>query len=168
MPTPGTVMVLGVGNVLLTDDGVGSVVAQSLIDDPLPFPEGTRILDGGTLGLELITELDDVALLVFVDAVDHRAEPGAISVWSGKEVSRVFSRPLSVHQVGVGELLGTLQLAGRFPPEVWVVGVQPADLEPAVGLSPPVEAAVPALRQKVLEVVRDAWEQLGGQSPAEA
>ena len=151
MTVPATV-VLGVGNLLLGDDGVGVHVADRLAEGGLG-PE-VRIMDGGTLGLDLLPELDGVRRLVIVDAVDHRMPAGTVGTWRGEDVVRIFSRPLSVHQVGVDALLGTMRLVGTLPPEVVVVGVQPADLEPGIGLSEPVAAAVPALIRLVRAAAR--------------
>jgi hydrogenase maturation protease len=143
-------MVLGVGNLLLGDDGVGVHVVRDLQEHPDDLPEGTRVVDGGTFGLELAPRLYDVRRLVIVDAVDHRAAAGHVGVWRGDDVARVFSHPVSVHHVGVDALLGALTLVDAAPAEVTVVGVQPADVTPGIGLSEPVRAAMPALRASVV------------------
>lgn len=143
------VIVLGVGNLLLSDDGVGVHVAQALAEDPDLLPPGTQIMDGGTFGLDLAPHLRGVARLVIVDAVQHHASPGHIGTWRGEDVATIFAHPMSVHQVGVDALLGALQLLGVSPPEVVVVGVEPADFEPGLDLSEPVAAALPELMATV-------------------
>lgn len=151
------VLVLGVGNLLLGDDGVGPVVAQELHADPAGLPVGVRVLDGGTLGLELTAAIDDrVATLVLVDAAAHGGEPGDVATWTGEEVARVFDRPMSVHQAGVESLLGALTLMNRMPARVVVVGVEPASTEPGVGLSAAVAAAVPEACARVVAAARGA------------
>ncbi len=142
-------MVLGVGNLLLSDDGVGVSVAQALAENPDRLPSGTTIMDGGTFGLDLAPHLRDVDRLVIVDAVAHGSHPGHIGVWRGEDVARLFGNPLSVHQVGVDALLGALTLLGAVPPEVYVVGVEPDSVEPGVGLSEPVAEALPRLLDEV-------------------
>ncbi len=144
------VMILGVGNLLLGDDGVGVHLAQWLQGEPTGLPKGTEVLDGGTFGLDLAPHLKGVTRLIIVDAAAHGSVPGHVSTWRGEDVSRVFGRPLSVHQVGVDALLGALTLMGWMPPEVTLVGVEPRDLEPSVDLSPPVAAALPAMRELVV------------------
>ena len=146
------VMVLGVGNLLLTDDGVGVSVAQTLAETPDKLPGGTTIMDGGTFGLDLAPRLRDIDKLVIVDAVAHGSPPGHIGVWHGEEVARLFGNPLSVHQVGVDALLGALTLLGAVPPEVLVVGIEPFSVEPGVGLSEPVAEALPRLIDEVAKV----------------
>lgn len=140
-----TVIVLGVGNLLLSDDGVGVHVAQALARSPGALPAGARIMDGGTFGLDLAPHLRGVARLVIVDAVQHQAVPGHVGTWRGEDVARVFAHPMSVHQVGVDALLGALMLLGVSPPEVVVVGVEPGLVEPGLGLSDAVAAALPLL-----------------------
>ncbi|MFI0432605.1 MAG: hydrogenase maturation protease [Candidatus Nanopelagicales bacterium] len=157
--TAPTVLILGVGNLLLGDDGVGVHVAQSLsTHPPVGLPAGTQIMDGGTFGLDLAPYLRGVERLVIIDAVEHRALPGHLQTWRGEDVARIFSHPMSVHQVGVDALLGAMQLLGSLPPEVIVVGVQPADVEPGVGLSDAVAQALPELRALVVAAARGATE----------
>jgi hydrogenase maturation protease len=149
-------LVLGCGNLLAGDDGVGPEVARRLASAPVP--EGVEIVDGGTLGLDLLPLLDNQDVLVLVDAVDTShvepaqppAPPGAISVWEGADVARVFAVPLSVHEVAVADLLGAAALAGRLPRRVVVVGVQPHSTQTGVGLSATVDAAVPQAVETVL------------------
>lgn len=153
------VLVLGCGNLLAGDDGVGPEVVRRLTEAGLP-PD-VKAVDGGTLGLDLLPLLDGQDLLVLVDAVDAtrlrpQASPpaaGTVSLWEGAAVARAFAVPLSVHEVAVADLLGAAMLAGRLPAEVALVGVQPHTLEPGVGLSPDVNAAVPAAMALVGEVV---------------
>lgn len=152
-----SVIVLGVGNLLLSDDGVGVHVAQALMRDPSVLPAGTVIMDGGTFGLDLAPHLRGVARLVIVDAVHHHQTPGHIATWQGAEVARVFAHPMSVHQVGVDALLGALQLLGVSPPEVAVVGVEPEYLEPGLQLSEPVSRAMPLLIDSVVAAAHGSF-----------
>ena len=129
VPSPRTVLVLGVGNVLLTDDGVGSVVAQSLLDDPLPFPEGTRIMDGGTLGLALVPLLLDTTHVLLFDAVAHRGEPGTLIVARDDEIPALMGgNKMSLHQVGMNDILASLELLNHKPAHFTVVGIKPVEL----------------------------------------
>lgn len=140
-----TVLLLGVGNLLLGDDGVGVHVVQHLADRPQDLPAGTDLLDGGTFGLDLSPRLRGVDRLVIVDAVAHGQPPGTVGTWLGDDVARIFARPLSVHQVGVEALLGAALLLGISPPEIVLVGVEPADVSPGVGLSDAVRRTFPGL-----------------------
>jgi hydrogenase maturation protease len=153
-------LVLGVGNLLLQDEGVGIHVVQAITraagTPGGALPEGTRVVDGGTLGLDLLPLLDDADGVVLVDAAELRREPGAVAVLRGGDLASAIAGHLSIHQVGIGDLLAVARLAGSLPEQVALVAIQPADIAPGLELSPDVAAALPA----ALEVVRrEAWAQ---------
>jgi hydrogenase maturation protease len=140
-----TLLVLGVGNVLLRDEGVGVRVAREVAElGPDAVPPGTRVVDGGTLGLDLLPMIEDAAGVVMVDAVNLRVTPGAVAVLRGPELHAALAQHVSPHQVGVGDLLSAARLAGALPDLVALVAVQPELIEIGLDLTPLVEAAVPA------------------------
>jgi hydrogenase maturation protease len=151
----GPLLVLGVGNVLLRDEGVGIHVVrrlEALGADALP--PGTTIVDGGTLGLDLLPMLEDAAAVVMVDAVDLRAEPGAVDVLRGATLHAALAGHISPHQVGVGDLLAAARLAGSLPDRVSLVAIQPGAIEVGLELTPAVEAALPAAVELTLAELR--------------
>src|SRR5512142_2966121 len=137
----GAPLVLGVGNSILGDDGVGVHVVRAL-DGCGALPEGTEVVDGGTGGLSLLPLLVDATSLVLVDAVDVGAAPGTVHVLYGEDLYGGLVR-LSVHQVGAADLVAAARLTGQLPDGVVLVGVQPECLSPGARLSPAVTAAVP-------------------------
>lgn len=142
----GDPLILGIGNVLLRDEGVGVVVArrlETLLDagDPA-FPPGTRIVDGGTLGLDLLPMLGEAEAAVLVDAVDLGRPPGTVVVLRDGAVEATLTGHVSPHQVGVGDLVAAARLLGSMPRAFALVGIQPASIEVGLDLSPDVEAAV--------------------------
>lgn len=143
----GPILVIGVGNVLLRDEGVGVRVARELHrvagEGTLEIPEGTRIVDGGTLGLDLLPLIEDARALLMIDAVDLRAAPGTIRVITGGELHGALAAHVSPHQVGIGDLLAAARLMDTLPEAVSLVAIQPADISVDLALSPEVEAAVP-------------------------
>jgi hydrogenase maturation protease len=140
-----TLLVVGVGNVLLRDEGVGVRVAREVAElGPDAVPPGTRVVDGGTLGLDLLPMIEDAAGVVMVDAVDLRVAPGAVAVLRGPDLHAALAQHVSPHQVGVGDLLSAARLAGALPDLVALVAVQPELIEIGLDLTPLVEAAVPA------------------------
>jgi hydrogenase maturation protease len=149
-------IVLGIGNILLTDDGVGVHAVRALAEDA-GLPPGTEVVDGGTGGLSLLPIVRDATALVLVDAVDVGAPPGSVHVLTGADLYAGLVR-LSVHQVGAADLLAAARLTGGLPADVVLVGVQPASLAPDVRLSAPVAAALPA----VLAAVREWCHRLCG------
>lgn len=145
----GDAVVLGVGNVLLSDDGVGPRVVGELRRlarrDAGMLPVDTRLVDAGTLGVDALVEAAGASLVVVVDAVDLGLEPGSVVVMrDGGMAGDIACRTDrgSVAQDGVGNLLALGRLAGWLPDVVALVGVQVAGTSPGTGLSDEVEAAV--------------------------
>lgn len=155
-------LVLGLGNRLMRDDALGVLAVQALLQR-YSFPEEVRLVDGGTLGLDLLPQLEDVERLLIVDAMDMGAEPGSVFRLEGVEVPRAFAAKLSIHQMGVQDLLGLAELRGHLPTELVVWGAQPESIEMGLELTPVLERTF----ENVLDgVVREltAW----GQPPARA
>lgn len=152
---PDPVVVLGIGNILLTDDGVGVHVVRALLaeDDP-GLPPGTELVEGGTGGLSLLPTVRDAGALVLVDAVDLNAEPGSVHVLTGDDLYSRLVR-LSVHQVGASDLLAAARLIGGLPERVVLVGVQTASLATDLRLSPAVAAALPTAVDAVRRCCRE-------------
>jgi hydrogenase maturation protease len=143
-------VVLGVGNLIMSDEGVGVRVVQQLEHDPY-LPAGTVCIDGGTSTHELLADLEDLDLLVIVDAVSADAPPGTVVRLEGATIPSSFSNELSPHQHGINDLLATLHLLGRAPQRVVLLGVVPECIALGMGLSPSVSAAVPDLCVQVAE-----------------
>ena len=138
---PGSVAVIGLGNVLLGDDGFGpSVVA--LLRAGWQFPDAVELVDAGTPGLHLIASVYGRDALVLIDAVSGPGAPGAIHCYRREELERLPILPrVSPHDPAVLEALAMAELAGRAPQSVLVVGAVPASLEMGAPLSTPVRAA---------------------------
>lgn len=148
-------MVIGIGNIILSDDGVGVHAARCLQDDAR-LPAGVTILDGGTLGLDLAPFVSDAHRLLFLDAVNSDEPPGTLTRMKGTDLlSQTHSR--SVHQLGVADLIAALTLVSSEPQDIVVLGVQPANTEWGTSLSPEVEAALTSLVDAALEQLR-LWE----------
>jgi hydrogenase maturation protease len=146
----GAIVAIGLGNVLLRDDGVGVRVIEALgavgAGDPGALPAGTRTLDGGTLGLDLLSALEGARAVLFVDAVDLGDAPGTVRVLHDDELTAAGGPRAgsgASRTTGLGELLAVACLLGRLPPAVALVGVQPGDIDLGLTLSAPVLAALP-------------------------
>lgn len=142
-------LVLGLGNLLLEDDGVGSAAVARLADGYEP-PADVRVLDGGTLGLSLLPYLEDADAVILVDAVKADAPPGALVRLDGDEVAPAVATRLSPHQVGVADLLDGARWLNRYPRQVVLLGLVPQSMELSVGLSPRVGSALPALVDRIV------------------
>jgi len=146
-------LVLGLGNMLLEDDGVG-VAAVGLLEDRYELPEGVRLLDGGTLGLSLLPHLEDAEAVILVDAIRADGAPGTFVRLDGDEVAPAVATRLSPHQVGVADLLDGARWLDRYPARVVLLGLVPESMELSVGLSPRVRPALPALVERIAEEAR--------------
>jgi hydrogenase maturation protease len=138
----GTV-VIGVGNIILSDDGVGVHAARKLQDDPR-LPAGVSIIDGGTMGLELGPFVSDASRVLILDAVNTGEIPGTLTRMTGRDLLGT-SRGRSVHQLGVADLIATLALTSTRPQDIVVLGLQPANTAWGTTLSPDVDAALGGL-----------------------
>ena len=151
MPTPATCIVLGLGNTLHSDDGIGPQAIEKLRSDPR-VPENVTLIEGGTLGLELLTYIWDCSYLLVLDAVDVGQPPGTLVRMSSEELQTLPGRG-SVHQLGVADLLVGLRVLAHRTPEVVLLGVQPASTEWGTELSPGVAAVLPALADAAIAEV---------------
>jgi hydrogenase maturation protease len=143
------VVVLGLGNVLCSDDGLG-VVAVRRIGARGRLSGDVRVLDGGTLGLSLLPYFETARAVVLVDAVALDAPPGTLVRLERAELGRGLER-LSVHQVGVADLVEAADLMGWLPDDVVLLGLVPETTALGLDLSPAVADAMPALVAAVVD-----------------
>lgn len=144
-----TTLVLGIGNTIMSDDGIGPKTIE-LLAARGTMPDDVDFLDGGTLGLDLLPRLEGVSRLVVVDAVETGKEPGTIVRLVGDEVPVALETKLSPHQMGMKDLLAVACLMDCLPEEVVLLGMQPECLEMGTELSPAVEAGMPEMLEIIL------------------
>jgi hydrogenase maturation protease len=148
------VLVVAVGNVLLGDDGVGQRLLVELSSLAERWGGGVEFLDGGTQGMALLGFLVGRRAVVFLDAVALGTAPGTVHRLRNQEV--LMATPgagMTAHETSAGELLRAVALVGELPPEVVVIGVEPASLETGMGLSPAVQGSVPAALRAAVGVL---------------
>jgi hydrogenase maturation protease len=140
-----SVLILGVGNPLAGDDGVGVRAIEALAATS-DLPEGIRLLDVGVLGMDILAWTRPDEPVVILDAVHGPGDPGTLYRFALDEIEAPAEPPLSVHELGIADVLHAARLMGR-PLRGTLVGVEPARLQAfTAGLSPPVAAALPALQ----------------------
>ncbi len=150
-------LILGLGNVLCGDDGVG-VAAVAQIERRFRLPEGVELMDGGTLGLALLHYVRQAERLLLVDAIRADRAPGSLVRLTGDEVPPAVASRLSVHQIGVADLLDGLRWTDSGPSEIVLLGLVPETLELGLGCSPEVVRALPSLVDAVVaETVRTGF-----------
>jgi hydrogenase maturation protease len=150
---PAPILVLGVGNELFTDEGLGCVAARAVQRLDLP---GVEVLDGSTLGIALLPSLADRDGVLLLDATVRRdAAPGEVIVLLGDDVPASRHLTMSAHQIGVSEALAAAELAGRRPPRLAAVGMVPVSLETGYGLSEQVARGLPDMVRAACGILRD-------------
>ncbi|HTM19250.1 MAG TPA: hydrogenase maturation protease [Kofleriaceae bacterium] len=147
------VLVLGLGNLLCTDDGAGVAAVRRLIDG-WELPGEVQAVDGGTLGLSLLPLVDSADEVILVDAIRGDGPAGSLLRLEGDEVGPAVYERLSVHQIGVADLLAGAALVGRYPRRVVLLGVVPASLELGVEPTPAVAASIDGLVDGVVAELR--------------
>lgn len=141
-------LVLGLGNILLQDDGIGVRVIGRFLEQ-YQLPEGVKVLDGGVRGLSLLPYLQGVSQLLIVDAIQSGKPAGAVSRLVGDEISKSLGPKISIHQEGLADLLWTALATDVYPAEVVLWGVEPARLDTGLDMSPAVAKQVDTLVEAV-------------------
>lgn len=145
-------VVLGVGNTIRADEGVGVRAVEALERD-YALPPGVTAIDGGTSSMEMLEELSNLDLLVVIDAVNDGKPPGTLVPLTGDAVPVFFRRNLSPHGIGLSDVLAALEFMGAEPKETIVLGVQPLSLELGMELTPTLAARVPELVAQAVEIL---------------
>ena len=135
------VLVLGVGNVLMQDEGLG-VRAVERLQERYRLPPGVRAVDGGVMGLDLLPYLEDAQRVLILDAVQTGRPPGSLVRLDGHQIPAALALKTSIHQVGLQEVLAVGRFRGTLPASITLWGIEPASVEAGIGLSPVVSAAI--------------------------
>lgn len=147
------ILVLGLGNILMQDEGIGVRVVEAL-EAGWHFPEHVSLVDGGTCGMDMLDIIASHQRMIVVDAVKTGAPPTTVVRLEGDAVPAFFKGKLSPHQVGLSDLLATLRLQGEGPESTVVIGCVPAGMKITLDLTPEVAAQVPTLTDMVLAELR--------------
>jgi hydrogenase maturation protease len=149
-PTGGEVLVIGLGNPIMADDGLG-VAALDRLRQGWSLPESVRLVDGGTWGMNLLPLIEEADRVVFLDAIDAGRPAGALLRLEREELPRLFGLKLSPHQIDLREVLALAELRGTLPSDLVAIGLQPGRVEMASGLSPELESRLDELLTAVVE-----------------
>jgi hydrogenase maturation protease len=148
-------VVLGVGNVLNRDEGLG-VHALRLLEEEATGV-AAELIDGGVLGLNLLPLVEECDRLLVLDAVDRGEEPGTLVELGRDEIPLFAGIKMSQHQITLQEVLGLAAMREKLPPVLRLVGLQPADLAIGTDMSPAVAAALPGVARRAAEIIEE-WE----------
>lgn len=151
---PRKVLVMGIGNTLQQDDGIGIHVTDTLRAGQAADPN-LDIIDGGTIGLSLLPEIEDADAVIIVDASEIGAKPGTIRVFRNQEIDRQISgKRRTVHEVALADLFSAAAIRGRSPEERVLVAIQPASTETGLEPTPDVKAAIPRACETITALTR--------------
>lgn len=147
------VSIIGLGNLLLRDEGVGVHVVTKLQKE-YDLPEELSVLDGGTLGLDLLPLIEGQEKIIFIDAADLKMEPGAVAIIENENLPSFLAPKLSFHHVGLADLLFASTIQGSKPTQVILIGIQPEKVEVGLSLSD-------TLTQKLSQIIDLIIKKLG-------
>ncbi len=148
-------LVLGIGNTLLTDEAVGVRVAEYLTENPAPKDLGLKPMDGGTMGLTLLVEMEDADALIVIDAAYLNSPPGTIRVFEGPDMDHFLrTRGRNPHDIGLDDLMDGLRLREAVPKDRALIGIQPEILTVGEAMTDAVAASVPQAARMIVELVR--------------
>lgn len=151
-------LVLGIGNSLLSDDGVGIHVITAL--DELRqrggFGHPARLRDGGTIGLALLSDIEESAALIVIDAMELGAEAGTLRCFTGTDMDRQLGgKKRTAHEVALADLMDAARLTGHVPERRALVAIQPGSTDWGLSPGPEVAAAVPRACGLVVELLEE-------------
>lgn len=148
-------LVLGIGNTLLTDEGVGVHLLEALRPLVRDLHE-VRLLDGGTLSFTLAGPIAQTDALIVVDAAELKRPPGEWALLEGEAMDAFLAgnRKASVHEVGLADLRAIALLAGHWPERRALLAIQPAVIDWGESLTPRVAAAIPAACAAIAQLIR--------------
>lgn len=150
------ITVLGVGNILMQDEGIGVRVVEQLLRQ-YTFPPNVQVLDGGTLGMELLRFLVGTDKLILVDAVAGNLPPGSLYQFRNDEVKAYFKEKVSMHELGIQDVLSVMDVLEKPVQEIMILGVQPLTIDIGLEMTPLVGKTVGIIVQKVLLALKN-WQ----------
>ncbi len=143
-------VVLGLGNPLMGDDGLGLAVLERLRSD-WEVPPAVELVDGGTWGMNLLPLIEDAHQLILIDAIRTGAAPGTLVTLERENLPRYLAHKLSPHQIDLKEVLALAELRGNLSEATVAIGAEPGLVELSMSLTPALEAQVDAVAQRVVD-----------------
>ena len=147
-------LVLGIGNVLMNDDAAGALVSREIEKEYGNISTNLKVVEGGTLGLDLLPLVEWADKLILIDACDLDLPAGTVVRIEGEDIDPVFESKLSPHQMGMKDLLLTAELAGYRPDEIVFFGIQTENVNFDMQLSPEVEKNLKKLKNEVIKEIQ--------------
>jgi hydrogenase maturation protease len=144
------ITLIGLGNILMRDEGVG-VHAVRYIQENCAVPPELEIVDGGTSGLDLLSFIEGRDRVLFVDSVNFDREPGYIGVLTNGQIPALFGVKDSLHHMGLMDVLAAAQLLDKLPGQMSLIGIQPHTIGIGLELTPTIQARLKPLVDQILD-----------------
>jgi hydrogenase maturation protease len=161
------ILVLGLGNPIMGDDGVG-IIALEHFRDRFEVGEGVELMDGGTWGMNLLPYIESAGKLLLVDAIRAGLPPGADVFLDGPDLPRILGQKLSAHQVDIVDVLTLAQVRGTLPAVTVALGVEPVTVEMRRDMTPAVEQGTHRLPERMAGQLREWGIRVSPRAPAHA
>ena len=155
---PKPVMVIGVGNSIQMDDGIGIHTLNEL--RKFDLPEEIELFDGGTLGIDLMPYIEGREKLIFIDSVKGGEKPGTIFKFEPEDLNYDDAPKTSVHQLGLIDSLQMISLIGKAPDKIVIFGVQPKTIDWGEELTPELKDSIPKLLPHLLKEIKNSAEEI--------
>ena len=147
------IIVLGLGNILLKDEGVGVWIAEEIAKRSLP--ENVEVIDGGTASLDIFISIKDVEKLIIIDALRGGEKPGTVYRLHPEDLPAISDSYMSVHQINILEELSIAQKTGNTPQETVIIGVEPEEIDWGLGVTANIKRMFPEIIDIVLKEVKN-------------
>jgi hydrogenase maturation protease len=158
MNVPPQVVILGIGNTLMQDDGIGVYAIQALAHTYI-LPDNVCLVEGGIAGLRLLSDLSGADYLLIIDAVEGTGPPGTLYQLNPQDLPKGRGFFMSAHEIGIAEVLSMAEFLGKLP-QTCIIGVQPLEARKiGLELTPPLQEALP----RVVAAVVGELQELGVQ-----
>lgn len=147
-------VVIGLGNPLMGDDGVGLAVLARLMERG-DTPRDVELVDGGTWGMNLLPVIESAGRVLLIDAINTNAPPGTMQELSRHQLPRYLATKISPHQVDLHDVLALAELRGTLPDDTMAIGLQPERVEMTIALSAVVAAGVDRVADRALAILAE-------------
>jgi hydrogenase maturation protease len=149
-----TVTILGLGNILMSDEGIG-VHTVNEFQNRYSVPEYVEIVDGGAAGLDLIPFIEGREKVLMVDAVNFDREPGYIDVLENEAIPAKITTKASLHHLGLMDVLSIVKMSGNYPKDLCLIGIQPRSLELGLDMTPEIWDKKEELIERMIQKLRE-------------
>ncbi len=148
------IIILGLGNILLKDEGAGVYVAEQI--EKMSLPENVEVIDGGTASMDILMSMKDVKKLIIVDALRGGEKPGTVYRLYPEDLFSAPDSYMSLHQINVLEGLILSKKTGNAPQETVIIGIEPKEIDWGLGVTPDIKRKIPDIINRVIEEVTNA------------